>query len=111
MLNRQLRVKVLDGRVIIGTFVCVDRDCNMILSGCREFTPDSFEDSELPRHLPLAMIPGKYAKTIEIKKQTEQRQCGRCSPTEAAESAKLSAEGEREKLAESENNAVSVGGN
>ena len=90
LLNRRLRVSVQDGRIIIGTFVCVDPDCNMILSQCNEYTPDALEDSDVPRRLQLAMIPGKYATRIEVGKQPERPnpKCGRCSPNESTESTK-----------------------
>ncbi len=36
-LNRQMRVFLTDGRVIIGSFLCTDRDSNLVLSNCDEY--------------------------------------------------------------------------
>ncbi len=36
-LNRQMRVFLIDGRVIIGSFLCTDRDCNLVLGNCDEY--------------------------------------------------------------------------
>ncbi|KAH9513569.1 N-alpha-acetyltransferase 38-A, NatC auxiliary subunit [Bulinus truncatus] len=56
-----------DGRTLIGTFLCTDSDCNIIMGSCEEYLkcPDS-EPKEDPRILGLAMIPGKHVVSIEI---------------------------------------------
>ena len=34
-LNRNFRVVMSDGRIIVGTFLCTDKDANVILAMCR----------------------------------------------------------------------------
>jgi len=36
-LNKSLRIEMTDGRVLIGVFLCTDRDSNIILGSCSEF--------------------------------------------------------------------------
>ena len=36
-LNRRMRVFLSDGRVIIGNFLCTDRDSNLVLGNCGEY--------------------------------------------------------------------------
>ncbi|KAK6964865.1 N-alpha-acetyltransferase 38 NatC auxiliary subunit [Biomphalaria glabrata] len=66
-LNKSMRIKMTDGRTLIGTFLCTDCDCNIIMGSCEEYlkTPDA-EPREDPRILGLAMIPGKHVVSIEI---------------------------------------------
>ncbi|XP_059143325.1 N-alpha-acetyltransferase 38, NatC auxiliary subunit-like [Physella acuta] len=66
-LNKSMRIKMTDGRTLIGTFLCTDCDCNIIMGSCEEYlkSPDS-EPREDPRILGLAMIPGKHVVSIEI---------------------------------------------
>jgi small nuclear ribonucleoprotein (snRNP)-like protein len=37
LLNRNMKVKITDGRIIVGTFVCTDKASNIILSGSQEY--------------------------------------------------------------------------
>ncbi|XP_078038367.1 LSMD1 domain-containing protein Sbat [Augochlora pura] len=62
-LNRNLRIKMTDGRVLIGVFLCTDRDANVILGSCTEFLS---EDHTEARTLGLAMIPGRHIISIHI---------------------------------------------
>lgn len=66
-LNRFMRIKMTDGRILIGAFVCTDKDRNIILGSCDEYvnSPDSDEKEE-PRVLGLAMVPGHHIVSIEI---------------------------------------------
>ncbi|CAL1539958.1 unnamed protein product [Lymnaea stagnalis] len=66
-LNKSMRIKMTDGRTLIGTFLCTDCDCNIIMGSCEEYlkSPD-LDPREDPRILGLAMIPGKHVVTIEI---------------------------------------------
>merc|ERR1719376_412291 len=41
LLNKLLRVKLTDGRVLVGQFLCTDRDANVILGSCAEYVPSS----------------------------------------------------------------------
>ena len=36
-LNKRMRIRISDGRVIDGMLVCTDRDCNIVLANCEEF--------------------------------------------------------------------------
>lgn len=36
-LNQQMKVNLLDGRILVGTFVCTDKDAHIILSTCYEY--------------------------------------------------------------------------
>ena len=36
-LNKRMRIRISDGRVIDGIFLCTDRDCNIVLGNCEEF--------------------------------------------------------------------------
>lgn len=39
-LGKVLRVVITDGRIIVGVFVCTDRDCNIILENSWEYTSE-----------------------------------------------------------------------
>lgn len=61
-LNRSFRVVMSDGRIIIGTFLCTDKDANVILAMCSEYMKDGAGES---RNLGLIMIPGRHIVSIE----------------------------------------------
>ncbi|DAZ94332.1 TPA: hypothetical protein N0F65_012135 [Lagenidium giganteum] len=76
MLNRWVRVKVSDGRVVIGRFHCFDQHQNVILTETQEFRPasDAPEDEERAivdraqgRHLGMTLVPGKHIVQIKIR--------------------------------------------
>uniref|UniRef100_A0A182Y8X0 Sm domain-containing protein n=2 Tax=Anopheles stephensi TaxID=30069 RepID=A0A182Y8X0_ANOST len=60
-LNRLFRIKMTDGRILNGYFVCTDADANVVLQGTSEFTEIGGEE----RILGLVMIPGRYIVSIE----------------------------------------------
>ncbi|XP_001198253.2 N-alpha-acetyltransferase 38, NatC auxiliary subunit [Strongylocentrotus purpuratus] len=66
-LNQPMRIQMTDGRTLVGTFICTDKDRNVILGSCEEYVnpPDSPEKEE-PRVLGLAMVPGQHIVSIEI---------------------------------------------
>ncbi|KAL4631464.1 N(alpha)-acetyltransferase 38, NatC auxiliary subunit-like [Arapaima gigas] len=68
LLNKSMRVRMTDGRTLVGLFLCTDRDCNVILGSAQEFlkSSDSFSQGE-PRVLGLAMIPGHHVVSIEVE--------------------------------------------
>lgn len=35
-INKYMKIEMTDGRILIGTFVCTDKDANVILSSCSE---------------------------------------------------------------------------
>jgi small nuclear ribonucleoprotein (snRNP)-like protein len=36
-LNKNLKIEMTDGRVLVGIFLCTDRDANVILGSCSEY--------------------------------------------------------------------------
>ncbi|XP_063976198.1 N-alpha-acetyltransferase 38, NatC auxiliary subunit [Diachasmimorpha longicaudata] len=62
-LNRLLRIKMTDGRVLTGAFLCTDRDANVILGSCEEFLS---EDHTEARALGLVMVPGRHIVSIHL---------------------------------------------
>ncbi|MGH0182142.1 UNVERIFIED_CONTAM: hypothetical protein FKN15_008517 [Acipenser sinensis] len=68
LLNKNMRIRMTDGRTLVGLFLCSDRDCNVILGSAQEFLKptDSFSQAE-PRILGLAMIPGHHVVSIEVE--------------------------------------------
>ncbi|XP_077062424.1 N-alpha-acetyltransferase 38, NatC auxiliary subunit isoform X1 [Siphateles boraxobius] len=79
LLNKSMRIRMTDGRTLVGLFLCTDRDCNVILGSAQEFlkssvtqcTTDSFSQGE-PRVLGLAMIPGHHVVSIEVESESLQ---------------------------------------
>lgn len=76
LLNRSLRVRMSDGRTLVGTFLCTDRDANIILGSAQEFlkAADAFPGSE-PRVLGLAMVPGHHIVSIEVERDAAAALC------------------------------------
>lgn len=60
-LNFKARIKITDGRVFIGTFMCIDKQKNVILANTREYR----EDEE--RLVGLVMIPGEHLVKMETE--------------------------------------------
>jgi small nuclear ribonucleoprotein (snRNP)-like protein len=92
MLNKLMKIKLSDGRILIGVFLCTDRDSNVILGSCSEYVMDQGnEDGEPerpddatnelneydptlniePRILGLAMVPGKHIVSIHLDELPE----------------------------------------
>ncbi|XP_061664114.1 N-alpha-acetyltransferase 38, NatC auxiliary subunit isoform X2 [Syngnathoides biaculeatus] len=71
LLNKNMRIRMTDGRTLVGLFLCTDRDCNIILGSAQEFlkSTDTFSQGE-PRVLGLAMIPGHHVVSIEAEADT-----------------------------------------
>ena len=67
LLNKSMKIKISDGRTLIGQFLCTDRDKNIILGACQEYIgePDS-DDTEEPRLLGLAMVPGRHVVSMHV---------------------------------------------
>ncbi|GLH01846.1 Small nuclear ribonucleoprotein-associated protein B [Gryllus bimaculatus] len=64
-LNKNLKIEMTDGRILIGIFLCTDRDGNVILGSCGEYL--KMEDGvnfEEPRVLGLVMVPGRHIVSI-----------------------------------------------
>ncbi|KAJ8662664.1 hypothetical protein O0I10_001628 [Lichtheimia ornata] len=60
-LNHKARIAITDGRVFIGTFVCTDKQKNIILAHTTEYRGDEH------RIVGLVMIPGKHLVKMEIE--------------------------------------------
>ncbi|CAG5929163.1 unnamed protein product, partial [Menidia menidia] len=71
LLNKNMRIRMTDGRTLVGLFLCTDRDCNVILGSAQEFlkSSDTFSQAE-PRVLGLAMIPGHHVVSIEVEAES-----------------------------------------
>ncbi|KAF2365345.1 LSM domain eukaryotic/archaea-type, partial [Trinorchestia longiramus] len=70
-LHALVSVVLSDGRTLVGTFVCTDRDTNIILSSCTEHLPQTHTDGEEEaRMLGLAMVPGRHIVSLSIDERT-----------------------------------------
>ncbi|KAI8640873.1 hypothetical protein BD408DRAFT_313262, partial [Parasitella parasitica] len=56
------RIRITDGRIFIGTFVCIDKEKNIILAHTEELRGGSKK-----RLVGLVMIPGKHIVKIETE--------------------------------------------
>ena len=70
-LNKNMKIKLTDGRVLIGIFLCTDKDANVILGTCDEYLNEeclinSKQLDEGPRMLGLAMVPGRHIVSIDV---------------------------------------------
>ncbi|XP_072948709.1 N-alpha-acetyltransferase 38-B, NatC auxiliary subunit [Epargyreus clarus] len=65
-LNMNFRIEMTDGRVLIGVFLCTDRDANVILGACSEYLKNTDGEMEEPRVLGLVMVPGRHIVSIQI---------------------------------------------
>lgn len=67
-LNRSFKVVMSDGRIIVGTFMCTDKDANIILAMCSEYME---EGGESRNNLGLVMIPGRHIVSIKVDMASE----------------------------------------
>lgn len=83
------RVTAIDGRTFIGSFICVDKGLNIILSQAEEFLPDE-RTAEVPDYWPrsdspqpggfggrqvgMVLIPGKQVDKVEAVVSDEWKQ-------------------------------------
>lgn len=65
LLGKILKIKITDQRVIVGCFVCTDRDANVILENSCEYSA-TFDDDEEPRSMGLTLIPGRHIVSVEL---------------------------------------------
>ncbi|CRK99686.1 CLUMA_CG013010, isoform A [Clunio marinus] len=59
-LSKNFRIKMTDNRILIGVFLCTDRDANIILGICSEFR------DEEERFLGSVIVPKKHIVSIEV---------------------------------------------
>ncbi|XP_064642209.1 N-alpha-acetyltransferase 38, NatC auxiliary subunit-like isoform X2 [Lineus longissimus] len=64
-LNKNMKIKMTDERILVGVFVCTDKDRNVILGNCQEYLKDE-DSNEEPRVLGLAMVPGHHIVSILV---------------------------------------------
>ncbi|CAD0197772.1 unnamed protein product [Chrysodeixis includens] len=69
-LNMNFRIEMTDGRVLIGVFLCTDRDANVILGACSEYLKGVDGETEEPRVLGLVMVPGRHIVSIQLDDTT-----------------------------------------
>ena len=67
-LGHRLRATLSDGRLITGTFHCVDRLRNLILHDAYEQTPstEGATATQPERRLGMVVVPGKHLAKCEI---------------------------------------------
>ena len=69
-LNKPMKVEMTDGRILVGVFLCTDKDRNVILGATNEYVKSPGNDrpdtSKEGRNLGLAMIPGHCIVSISI---------------------------------------------
>lgn len=108
-LNKRMRVVISDGRVVDGNFLCTDKDRNMVLGNCEEYSSarelgkcvmitsssatyrDHFFAAEVesspgskfyqPRTLGLAIVPGCHVQSIAIAKDSTAPSLAHPDPT------------------------------
>lgn len=64
-LGKVLRIVITDGRIIVGYFVCTDRDANVILENSYEYA-QPIGGNEEPRFLGSALVPGKHIVSVAL---------------------------------------------
>ncbi|CAE6431856.1 unnamed protein product [Rhizoctonia solani] len=79
LLAKTLRVSIQDGRSFIGTFACIDREKNIVLSSTDEYPPPHSQDGPRTRTnipeimtcsspwLALALVPTFEVHPVELK--------------------------------------------
>lgn len=61
-LDSLYRVSVTDGRILTGTFICIDPQGNLVLDRAVELAPG---EGEKPRETGLVLVPRRHWVTIE----------------------------------------------
>lgn len=66
-LSQYYKITIQDGRYFIGSFACIDRDKNMILTNTEEYR--TFRPGEPPkaRFVGMVMIPWKWVVKAEVE--------------------------------------------
>lgn len=75
-LNFQARIKITDGRIFVGTFMCIDKQKNVILANTKEYREGWFLVIKVQlliylleeeRLVGLVMIPGEHLVKMETE--------------------------------------------
>jgi len=72
LLGQQLLITIQDTRSFMGTFVCTDRDRNIILANADEFR--KAEDEGESRYVGMIMIPWKHVVDVSARLAEVQQQ-------------------------------------
>ena len=67
-LDKRLRVTLTDGRMVVGTFSCFDKQRNILLTETKELRSGSKPDElkpELERHLGIVLVPRKHYVAVQ----------------------------------------------
>jgi len=63
--GRQMKIQITDNRILVGKFLCTDKDQNIILQNTEEFLNEVGESGRL---VGMVMVPGEHIKSIHIQK-------------------------------------------
>ena len=67
LINTKITVKLTDGRSLVGVFLCVDREANIIIGSASEYSCDN--PAGEARVLGLAMVPGRHVVSLQVNKE------------------------------------------
>ncbi|KAH8289515.1 hypothetical protein KR054_006669, partial [Drosophila jambulina] len=62
-LGRPMRLKITDGRILVGFFACTDRDVNILLTKCRSYRDKEGQDSQF---MGTVLVASKHIVSICI---------------------------------------------
>ena len=68
LLNQSLRISTSDGRIFIGTFVCVDKHKNIILANTDEYR---IGGSPQGRYVTMVVLPWRLVEKVEAPTDSE----------------------------------------
>merc|ERR1712131_225867 len=63
--GKQMKIRITDNRILVGKFLCTDKDQNIILQNTEEFLNEVGESGRL---VGMVMVPGEHIKSIHIQK-------------------------------------------
>jgi len=68
-LQSVLRISISDGRLFVGTFACVDKQLNIVLTNTEEFRlgPPGSPPPVQGRYVTMVMIPWKFVTKVEAQ--------------------------------------------
>ncbi|QRV93937.1 LSM domain-containing protein [Ceratobasidium sp. AG-Ba] len=74
LLARTLRISIQDGRSFVGTFACVDREKNIVLSSTEEYPRPAPDSTDGPRFIGLIMVPWRWVVQVELEVNSDDLQ-------------------------------------
>ncbi|KAH8245272.1 hypothetical protein KR032_007684, partial [Drosophila birchii] len=60
-LGRPMRLKITDGRILVGLFACTDRDVNILMTNCKSYCEKEGEDSQ---YMGTVLVASKHIVSI-----------------------------------------------